>query len=51
MVQPEDCGELVRFLAALPPHVCINELTVSPTWNRGYVPQAMALQRNEEARL
>jgi len=43
MVQPEDCGDIVRFLASLPPHVCINELTVSPTWNRGYVPQARAL--------
>jgi len=43
MVQPEDCGDIVRFLSALPAHVCINELTVSPTWNRGYVAQAKAL--------
>lgn len=43
MVQSEDCGDIVRFVAELPPHVCINELTVSPTWNRGYVPQAQAL--------
>lgn len=40
MVQPEDCGEVIRFLAELPAHVCINELTISPTWNRGYVAQA-----------
>ena len=40
MVQPEDCGEVVRFLAQLPKHVCINDLTISPTWNRGYVAQA-----------
>jgi NADP-dependent 3-hydroxy acid dehydrogenase YdfG len=40
MVQPEDCGEVIRFLAELPSHVCINELTISPTWNRGYVAQA-----------
>ncbi len=45
MVQPEDCGEIIAFLARLPAHVCINELTVSPTWNRGYVPQARALKR------
>lgn len=45
MVQPEDCGEIVAFLARLPAHVCINELTVSPTWNRGYVAQAQALTR------
>lgn len=43
MVQPEDCGEIVRFLSSLPPHVCINELTVSPTWNRGYAGAAKAL--------
>lgn len=45
MVQPEDCGEIVAFLARLPAHVCINDLTVSPTWNRGYVAQAQALTR------
>jgi NADP-dependent 3-hydroxy acid dehydrogenase YdfG len=43
MVQPEDCGEIIAFLARLPAHVCINDLTVSPTWNRGYVAQARAL--------
>ena len=43
MVQPEDCGELVLFLARLPAHVCINDLTISPTWNRGYVAQARAI--------
>lgn len=45
MVQPEDCGAIIAFLARLPAHVCINELTVSPTWNRGYVAQARVLQR------
>ncbi len=40
MVQPEDCGEVIRFLAQLPTHVCINELTISPTYNRGYVAAA-----------
>ena len=40
MVQAEDCGEVIRFLAQLPSHVCINELTISPTWNRGYVAAA-----------
>lgn len=44
MVQPEDCGEIIAFLARLPAHVCINDLTVSPTWNRGYVAQARALK-------
>jgi NADP-dependent 3-hydroxy acid dehydrogenase YdfG len=39
MVQSEDCGEVIRFLAQLPDHVCINDLTISPTYNRGYVAQ------------
>ena len=43
MVQSEDCGEIVRFIAELPVHVCINELTVSPTWNRGYAAAARQL--------
>lgn len=43
MVQPEDCGELVLFLARMPAHVCINDVTISPTWNRGYVTQAQAI--------
>lgn len=37
MVQPEDVGDTLFFLASLPAHVCINELIISPTWNRGYV--------------
>lgn len=45
MVQSEDCGEIVRFIAELPEHVCINELTVSPTFNRGYAAQARALTK------
>ena len=48
--QPEDCGEIIAFLARLPSHVCINDLTVSPTWNRGYVPQAQALEAARTAR-
>lgn len=46
MVQPEDCGEIIAFLARLPAHVCINELIVSPTWNRGYVAQARHLRQD-----
>ena len=37
MVQAEDCGDIIRYIACLPPHVCINEIWVTPTWNRGYV--------------
>lgn len=39
MVQPEDCGALVKFLANMPPHVCINEVLITPTRNRAYLAQ------------
>ncbi len=44
MIQPEDCGEIIAFIATMPKHVCINELIVSPTWNRTYAAQAQQLQ-------
>lgn len=34
MLQPEDLGRTIRFIAEMPPHVCLNEITISPTWNR-----------------
>ena len=39
MVQPEDCGDLIRYIACLPPHVVLNEVLISPCWNRSYVAQ------------
>lgn len=37
MLQPEDLGRTIRFIAELPPGVCINQLIISPAWNRMYV--------------
>lgn len=34
MLQPQDVANLVAHVATLPAHVCINELVVSPTFNR-----------------
>jgi len=42
MVQPADCGNLIRYIACLPRHLVMNEVHLAPTWNRGYV---AALQR------
>jgi NADP-dependent 3-hydroxy acid dehydrogenase YdfG len=39
MLQPADCADLIRYVACLPPHVCMNEVLLTPTWNRGYVMQ------------
>jgi len=44
MLQPKDCADLVRFIACLPRHVCLNEVMITPTWNRFYV---AALQRGQ----
>jgi NADP-dependent 3-hydroxy acid dehydrogenase YdfG len=37
MLQPEDLGRTIRFVAEMPPHVCINEILISPTWNRSFI--------------
>ncbi len=37
MLQPEDLGETIAFLCQMPKHVCINQLTISPTWHRRYI--------------
>jgi NADP-dependent 3-hydroxy acid dehydrogenase YdfG len=37
MVQPQDVGDLIRYIACLPPHICINEVLITPTWNRSYI--------------
>lgn len=36
MLQVDDLADTVRFVAEMPPHVCINEVLISPTWNRFY---------------
>ena len=37
MLQEEDLGRTIRFVAEMPPHVCINELVITPVWNRLYL--------------
>ena len=39
MLQPEDVGAMILHIAGLPPHVCVNEIWLTPTWNRGYIAQ------------
>jgi NADP-dependent 3-hydroxy acid dehydrogenase YdfG len=34
MLQAEDLGRTIRFVAEMPPRVCLNEIVISPTWNR-----------------
>ena len=37
MVQPEDMGRAILFLAQMPARACVNELVISPTHNRFYL--------------
>ncbi len=49
MIQPEDMGEIIAFVAQQPAHVVINEMVMSPTHNRGYISQMKARQAQAES--
>lgn len=38
MLQAEDIGETVLFVARMHPRICVNEILISPTWNRLSMP-------------
>ena len=37
MLKPSDLGRTILWVAEQPAHVCVNEITISPTWNRVYL--------------
>jgi hypothetical protein len=37
MLQSEEMGQTLLYLCNLPPRACVNELIITPTWNRFYV--------------
>lgn len=37
MLQEIDLGRTIRFIVEMPPHVCINELVITPVLNRIYI--------------
>ena len=37
MLQPEDIGRTIAFVANMPPHVCVNEVLISPVANRAFL--------------
>ena len=37
MLQSEDIGDLIRCIACLPSRVCLNDVLITPTWNRAYI--------------
>ena len=36
MIQPAHMADLIVYVARQPPSICLNEIVISPTWNRGY---------------
>jgi len=37
MVQEEDMGETILFIARMPANVCLNQIHITPVWNRGFI--------------
>jgi NADP-dependent 3-hydroxy acid dehydrogenase YdfG len=37
MLQPQDVADMTRYIAGLPPRVCINEILMSPTLNSNFL--------------
>jgi NAD(P)-dependent dehydrogenase (short-subunit alcohol dehydrogenase family) len=37
MLQSEGIGDLIRYIACLPSRVCLNDVLITPTWNRAYI--------------
>lgn len=37
MLQAQDLADTILYVARMPASVCVNEILISPTWNRGYV--------------
>lgn len=42
MLQPEDLGAIIHYIAAAPARVCLNEVLISPTHNRSFLGVAEA---------
>ena len=40
MLQPDHMADLILYIARLPSSVCVNEVQITPTWNRGYAAAA-----------
>lgn len=37
MLTSEDVAAMIRTVALLPGRICVNEIQITPTWNRGYI--------------
>lgn len=37
MLRPEDVADAIGYVVSAPPHVCLAEVVIAPTWNRFYI--------------
>lgn len=37
MLRPEDVADTIAHVVTAPPHVCLSEVVIAPTWNRFYL--------------
>jgi NADP-dependent 3-hydroxy acid dehydrogenase YdfG len=42
MLQPQDLADIILMTCLLPARICLNEIVISPTWNRMFLPQEQA---------
>ncbi len=45
LLKPEDIASVVSYLIGLPPHVCINDILMSPTLNLPYLGELQTIKR------
>jgi len=48
LLKPQDIAQIVRFIAGLPPHVCINEILMGPVLNSAYLGELETQKRRTE---
>ena len=37
LLRPDDVGDMIRVVAEMPARICVNEIVISPTWNRTFI--------------
>jgi len=45
MLQPQDCADLMLYIAGLPKRLVMNEVMLTPAHNRGYVAQIQQMSK------
>jgi NADP-dependent 3-hydroxy acid dehydrogenase YdfG len=49
LLKPQDMADVCRYIAGLPPHVCINEILMSPVLNSAYLGELETQKRRSRS--